>query len=189
MFLPKGTTDKFYRNGLTYLQSHPRVLACKPQSVLQAFMEAATDQLMVDGKQAAIVPYGEDEDGRARADVAKYMPMTTGIRMLALATGKLVDWNVQVVLEGDEFDYQLGDDPFIHHRPSMHGGRTRKVSPPTASRRFRADHVRREVMNGDMIEDIRKKSKAKRGPWSDPVFYPEMARKTVAKLHAKQLPT
>jgi recombination protein RecT len=46
----------------------------------------------------------------------------------------------------------------------------------------------REVMNADQIKDIQSKAKAKRGPWSDPIFYPEMCRKTVAKLHAKQLP-
>jgi recombination protein RecT len=46
----------------------------------------------------------------------------------------------------------------------------------------------REVMNVDAIRDIQSKSKAKRGPWSDPIFYPEMCRKTVAKLHSKQLP-
>ena len=186
--LPKGTTDKFYRNGVTYLQGHPKVMACKPQTVLQAFMEAATDQLMIDGRESAIVPYGEDEGGRASADVAKYMPMVFGIRKRVLASGKLADWNVQVVYEGDEFDFQLGDDPFIHHKPSMHGGRTRKVIAAYSIATFTDGGRSREVMNGDQIEDIRKKSKAKRGPWSDPVFYGEMARKTVAKLHAKQLP-
>ena len=43
-------------------------------------------------------------------------------------------------------------------------------------------------MNGDQIADIMRLSKAKKGPWSNPVFYPEMARKTVARLHSKQLP-
>ena len=186
--LPPKTTDKFYRNGLTYVQKHQRLMACTSQSVLQAFMEAATDQLMVDGKEAAIIPYGEDEDGRGRADVAKYMPMYFGIRKKVLASGKLADWNVQCVYEGDEFDFQLGDDPFIHHRPSMKGGRTRKVIAAYSIATFNDGTKSREVMNGDQIEDIRRKSKAKRGPWSDPVFYGEMARKTVARLHAKQLP-
>jgi recombination protein RecT len=43
-------------------------------------------------------------------------------------------------------------------------------------------------MNLDEITDIQSKSKSKSGPWSDPIFFPEMCRKTVARLHAKQLP-
>lgn len=39
------------------------------------------------------------------------------------------------------------------------------------------------------IEDIRKRySRSRKGPWSDPVAYPEMCRKTVARNHAKSLP-
>jgi hypothetical protein len=45
-----------------------------------------------------------------------------------------------------------------------------------------------EVMNIDQINDIRKLSRAKKGPWANPTFFPEMARKTVARLHSKQLP-
>jgi recombination protein RecT len=48
--------------------------------------------------------------------------------------------------------------------------------------------VSREIMNIDQIEDIRKLSRSKKGPWSNPIFYPEMCRKTVARLHSKQLP-
>jgi hypothetical protein len=44
-------------------------------------------------------------------------------------------------------------------------------------------------LNGDQVEDIRKKSRSQKGPWSDPVFYGEMARKTCARLHSKQLPS
>jgi hypothetical protein len=39
------------------------------------------------------------------------------------------------------------------------------------------------------IDEIRERySKAKKGPWSDPVARPEMCKKTVLKLHAKSLP-
>jgi len=92
------------------------------------------------------------------------------------------------VQAGDAFDYQLGDDPYIRHKPAMAGGRARKVIAAYSIATFPDGHVSREVMNADQIEDIRKKSRARRGPWSDPIFYAEMARKTVAKLHAKQLP-
>ena len=189
ILLPRGAEDRFVRNVFTCIQKNDRLLRCTKKSLYGSCMEAANDQLQPDGKEGVIIPYGDDEDGRSRGDIAKWMPMIAGIRKKAMASGKLADWNVQVVYEGDEFDYQLGDDPFVHHKPSMHGGRTRKVVAAYSIATFSDGTKSREVMNGDQIEDIRKKSKAKRGPWSDPVFYGEMARKTVARLHAKQLPT
>jgi recombination protein RecT len=93
-----------------------------------------------------------------------------------------------VVQEGDEFDYALGDNPYIHHKPASRGGRTRPVTHAYSIAKFPDGTLSREVMNIDQIKDIQSKAKAKRGPWSDPIFYPEMCRKTVAKLHSKQLP-
>jgi len=46
----------------------------------------------------------------------------------------------------------------------------------------------REVMSIGDIEGVRSKSKAQKGPWDDPIFYPEMVRKTVARRHSKALP-
>lgn len=189
ILLPKGAEDRFVRNIFTAIQKNEKLLRCTKASLYGSCMEAANDQLQPDGKEGVIIPYGEDDDGRGRADIAKWIPMTPGIRKKVLASGKLADLNVQVVYEGDEFDFQLGDDPFIHHKPSMRGGRTRKVIAAYSIATFPDGTKSREVMNGDQIEDIRKKSKSKRGPWSDPVFYGEMARKTVTRLHAKQLPT
>jgi recombination protein RecT len=46
----------------------------------------------------------------------------------------------------------------------------------------------REVMSIEEVEGVRGKSQALNGPWKDPVFYPEMVRKTVARRHSKVLP-
>jgi recombination protein RecT len=150
-------------------------------------MGAAQDGLLPDGREGAIVPYSADAEGAA-SETAQWMPMIAGIRKKVRNSGALIDWNVQIVQEGDQFDYQLGDDPFIHHKPSMKGGRTRKVIAAYSIATFKDGSKSREVMNLDQIEDIKKKSRAKKGPWADPIFYPEMCRKTVARLHAKQLP-
>jgi hypothetical protein len=98
------------------------------------------------------------------------------------------DWNVQVVQQGDEFDYALGDNPYIHHKPSPTGGRTRPVLFVYSIATYPDGTKSREVMNIDQVKDIQKKSRARKGPWSDPIFFPEMCRKTVARLHSKQLP-
>lgn len=180
--------ERFMRVVMTAVQRNPKLLKCTRQSFFNACMAAANDGLLPDGREGAIVPYGEDEDGRGKADTAQWMPMVYGIRKKVRNAGVLSDWNVQVVQQGDEFDYALGDSPFIHHKPSPKGGRTRPVLFAYSIATYPDGTKSREVMNIDQIEDIRKKSKAKRGPWSDPISYPEMCRKTVARLHSKQLP-
>lgn len=180
--------DRFMRVIMTAVQNNPNLLRCTKQSFFNACMRAAQDGLLPDGREAAIVPYGENEDGAAKRDMAQYLPMIAGIRKKVRNAGVLSDWNVQVVQDGDEFDYQLGDNPFIHHKPAARGGRTRPVLFAYSIATFPDGTKSREVMNIDQISDIRSKAKAKKGPWGDPIFFPEMCRKTVARLHSKQLP-
>jgi recombination protein RecT len=175
--------EKFIRVVITAVQNSPDLQACTHQSIFNACLRAAQDGLLPDGKEGAIVPYADGQKEKAQ-----WMPMIQGLRKLVMNAGVLSDWNVQVVQEGDEFDYQLGDNPFIHHKPSATGGRARKVLFAYSIATYPDGTKSREVMNGDQIADIMKLSKAKKGPWSNPVFYPEMARKTVARLHSKQLP-
>jgi recombination protein RecT len=185
---PHIPVARFSRVVMTAVQANPKLLRCDRQSLFNALMKCAQDGLLPDGREAAIVPYGVNEEGRASADTAQYLPMIAGIRKKVRNAGALADWNVQVVQQGDEFDYRLGDNPFINHKPAMSGGRSRKVVAAYSIATYPDGTVSREIMNADQIEDIRRKSKAQKGPWADPVFYPEMARKTVARLHSKQLP-
>ena len=175
--------EKFIRVVITAVQNSPDLQACTHQSIFNACLRAAQDGLLPDGKEGAIVPYADGQKEKAQWQV-----MIGGLRKLVMNAGVLSDWNVQVVQEGDEFEYQLGDNPFIHHKPSATGGRARKVLFAYSIATYPDGTKSREVMNGDQIADIMRLSKAKKGPWSNPVFYPEMARKTVARLHSKQLP-
>jgi recombination protein RecT len=180
--------ERFVRVVMTAVQRNPKLLRCTRQSFFNACMSAASDGLLPDGREGAIVPYGDDEAGGSKSENAQWLPMVAGIRKKVRNSGALTDWNVQVVQQGDEFDYALGDNPFIHHKPSPTGGRTRPVLFAYSIATYPDGTKSREVMNIDQIKDIQKKSKAKKGPWSDPIFYPEMCRKTVARLHSKQLP-
>ena len=180
---------RFSRVVITAAQNNPKLLTvCTRSSLFNACLQAAQDGLLPDDHEGTITPYaGGDEDDRG-GKTAKWIPMIEGLRKKVRNSGALTDWNVQVVQQGDEFDFQLGDDPFIRHKPSLTGGRSRPVIAAYSIATYPDGTISREVMNADQLEDIRKKSKARRGPWSDPVFYPEMCRKTVARLHAKQLP-
>jgi recombination protein RecT len=175
---------------MTALQNSPALLKCTRQSIFNACMKAAADGLIPDGREGALVPFGENEDGRKTSDQAAWMPMVAGIRKKARNSGELIDLYAHVVHEGDAFEYQLGDDPHIHHRPSLRGGRGRKIIAAYSIAVFKDGTKAYEIMSIEEIEDIRKRySKSKKGPWNDPIAYPEMCRKTVVRLHCKSLPT
>jgi recombination protein RecT len=181
--------ERFTRVVVTAVQNNQQLLRCNRQSLFNACMKAATDGLLPDGREGAIVPFGDSEDGRKAADTASWMPMVAGIRKKARNSGELSDLYAHVVFDGDEFDIQLGDDPRIRHKPALSGGRTRKIVGAYSIAKFKDGTISHEYMSVDAIEDIRKRfSRAKKGPWSDPISYPEMCRKTVVRLHAKSLP-
>jgi len=180
---PHIPTARFKRVVVTAVQNNPRLLRCTKQSLFNACVRAAQDGLLPDGREGAIVPYESEGE-----QTAQWLPMVAGIRKKVRNSGLLSDWNVQVVQEGDAFEFELGDNPFIRHKPAARGGRARKVLAAYSIATYPDGTKSREVMNVDQIEDVRKKSRAKKGPWHDPIFYAEMCRKTVAKLHAKQLP-
>jgi recombination protein RecT len=94
-----------------------------------------------------------------------------------------------VVYAGDDFAYQLGDDPFVKHIPKPGGRVGRKITHVYSIAVFNDGTLSRDVMPIEEVEDIRKKfSRSKKGPWSVPESYPEMCIKTVVKHHAKSLP-
>lgn len=182
--------ERFERVVMTALQNNPKLLACRRQSLFNACMRAAQDGLLPDGREGAIVPFGDEDDGgKKQSDTCSWMPMILGIRKKARNSGEISDWYAEVVHEGDEFDFQLGDEPRLYHKPSLMGGRTRKITAAYSICVFKDGTRSREVMTIAEIEDVRQRySRAKKGPWSDPVAYPEMCRKTVARLHSKSLP-
>jgi recombination protein RecT len=181
--------ERFNRVVMTAIQNKPDLLKCTRQSLFNACMKAAQDGLLPDGREGAIVPFGENEDGQKKSDQAMWMPMIAGIRKKARNSGELNDLYAHVVHVGDEFDIQLGDDPHVRHKPALNGGRTRQLVGAYSIAVFKDGTKSYEWMTIDEIEDVRKRySRAKRGPWSDPISYPEMCRKTVVRLHCKSLP-
>jgi recombination protein RecT len=184
--------ERFVRVVMTALQNNPKLMACSKQSVFNAAVRCATDGLLPDGREAAIVPFGEEDEEqtgrRSRADLAGYMPMVYGIRKKIRNSGEIKDLHAHAVYEGDEFAYELGDEPFIRHKPKP-GGRTRPIKYVYSIAVFNDGTISRDVMPIEEVEDIRKKfSRSRKGPWSVKESYSEMAIKTVVKHHAKSLP-
>jgi recombination protein RecT len=179
--------SRFIRVCAWCIQATPRLAQCSTASIIAACLRAATDGLLPDGREGAFVAYEiERPDGR-RELTCQWLPMIMGIRKKVHKSG-LFGWTVQVVQMGDYFDVELGAHPFLKHKPAMRGGRDRQVIAAYSIATFADGTQSIEVMNVDQLEDIKKRSRARHGPWNDKIYYPEMCRKTVARLHSKQLP-
>lgn len=168
--------EKFQRVLLTAVQQTPALLNADRRSLFGAAMRAAQDGLLPDGREGAIVTF---------KDQAQWMPMVAGIMKKVRNSGEVSTWSVQVVKSGDVFDFQLGDDERIDHKPALkdRGETIGAYSIVT----MKDGEKSREWMNIDEIKAIQKRSRSgNSGPWvSD---FDEMAKKTVVRRHAKRLP-
>ena len=159
------------------------LLKCTPASIVKACMNAAQDGLNIDGREAALVIFG---------DTAQYMPMYRGLLKLAYNTGKLASIEVYLVYEKEvnegKFRYIAGTDPKIVHEPIFMGDRGPIVAAYAVAKLTNGGVVQ-ELMTIDELEAVRSKSRGKNGPWSDEkVGKPEMYKKTVLKRTCKRLP-
>ena len=136
------------------------------QSMLNALKLAAADGLMPDGREGAIVPYGENDDGRKTADTAAWMPMIAGIRKKLRNSGQIADLFSHCVYEGDKFRIVYGFEQTLEHEPALVGGRTDRKMIGVYSCAILKDGTRSfTYMNVKECEEIRDNySKAKKGP-------------------------
>jgi recombination protein RecT len=180
--LPKHIpVDRFRRIILTAVQNDPNLLNADRGSFWNAAMKAAQDGLLPDGRLGAMVIYASK-----RGPTVQWLPMISGIRQKVRNSGEVATWEVHNVHEKDLFDYELGDHPRIVHRPAR-GPERGKIIAAYSIAVLRGGDISREVMWIDEIEAIRKSSKAgESGPWK--THFGEMAKKTVARRHAKVLP-
>ena len=171
--------ERFARVLMTAVQNNPVLLThCSKRSLWNAAMRAAQDGLLPDGREGAIVPFKGN---------AQWMIMVAGLRKKVRNSGEIATWEVNVVHENDQFDFQLGDEPYIHHRPTL-TGEPGKVIAAYSIAVLKTGEKSREVMTRAQIDKVRAVSRAGRddSPWN--TWFEEMARKTVARRHSKVLP-
>ena len=177
--LPEHVTEnRFMRVTVMAVQRQPDMLRVNRDSLLQAVLDCAEDGLLPNGKEAALVKFG---------DQAVYMPMIGGIHKKIRQSGELLSIDAQVVYDGDEWDYWIDDEgPHFKWRPSF-GGDRGQIKLVFAQAITKDGGKYFEVMSVDDVEKVRAASKAaKNGPWVQ--WWEEMAKKTVTRRLAKRLP-
>lgn len=181
--------DRFIRIVMTAVQANMKLLDADRQSFYSACMKCAQDGLLPDGKQAVLKIYKTNVGTREQQDyreIVQYEPMVEGLMMKLRNSGEIVGApKVHCWHEHDEFDYELGDNERIVHKPKL--GARGKLMGAYSIVRLKSGDISREIMLADEIENIRTRSKQPTsGPWRDDTG--EMYRKTVFKRHAKRLP-
>lgn len=170
--------ERFARVVMTAIQNNADLLTCSRKSLFNAAMKAAQDGLLPDGREGAMVPF--------KGEVT-WMPMIGGIRKKVRNSGEIATWDVQAVFEKDAFEYELGDEPFIRHKPHLDGDRGKLVAVYSIAT-LKSGEKSRDVMSRTDVDKIKALSRGSNTPWNNPTFYPEMAKKTVARRHSKVLP-
>lgn len=187
------TPERFQRVVVTAVNLNPDLLKADRRSLLNAAARAASDGLLPDGRDGALVIFNTKEKvGGQETWIKKvqWMPMVAGIIKKARQSGEISALGARIVyskeIEEGRFTHKVVDGvPKVDHDPILWGERGAKVLVYSFVR-FKDGSVDFEFLHADDVAKIRAVSKAKFGPWFD--WEEEMWKKTAIRRHAKRLP-
>ena len=184
--LPQGnlSAKRYISACLTALSVQPKLMQCKPASVLKSMMESARYGLEPNSplSEAALIPYGQE---------CTFLIEYRGMMKLAWNTGLIKSLDYDKVCDGDEFDYSKGSNGLsFHHRPSLSASRG-EGSIYYAYAELKHGGTAFQVMTRDDIvahaKQFSRGYSAKSSPWQ--TDFDAMAYKTVIRqLCDKKLP-
>ena len=158
-------------------------------SVIMALTKCATDGLIPDSKEAAIVTFNTNIAPKGQpkqwATKAQYMPMIDGVMKRARMSGQISILSSKAVFTKDQFDYWMDENgEHINYRPTFEGGDMRLAF---AFAKLVTGELIVEVMSKADVDKVRNASKTGTyGPWAD--WYERMACKAVMHRLARRLP-
>jgi recombination protein RecT len=172
------TVEKFTRVAMTAIQNNPDLANADRNSLFGSIVRLAQDGLLPDGREAAIVMFGNK---------AQAMPMIGGILKKIRQSGDVSYVSAQIVYSNDHFKWTLGFDETIDHQPAPLDQEPGEPMAAYAVAVLKDGSRLLEVMRKSEIEKVRNVSRAKgNGPWV--TWWGEMARKTVMRRLSKRLP-
>lgn len=181
------TPERFMRMVLTALSTTPKLALCTRDSFLGAMMQAA--QLGLEPNtplgQAYLIPYDNRKKGVTEC---QFNLGYKGLLDLAYRSGEVSTVQAHVVCERDEFEYSLGLEPTLMHKPSL-VGRGMMIAVYGVFKTKSGGYGFEVMSKADVDEHMRKYSKAAakgNSPWQ--TAYEEMAKKTVLKRVLKYAP-
>lgn len=184
--LPKVITpERFTRIALSALSNNPKLYECTKLSFLGALMNAA--QLGLEPNtplgQAYLIPYYNNKEKRYEC---QFQIGYKGLLDLAYRSGEISMIQSYIVYENDTFEYELGLEPILKHKPAP----SNRGNMTYAYAMFKLKNGGQSfvVMSKDDIVNYGKRySKTyNAGPWQ--TDFEAMAKKTVLKQLLKYAP-
>lgn len=186
--LPDGVSfNQFYTAFITMCRKTPEVWKCEPESIFDAAIDSAIDGLPCDGKHAAIVARNVNvgtKNARRYVNLATYTPMAFGIRKKLVETGAVLSIETTIVYQNEHCVITGGTSPNIDHEIMVGGDRGPWIGVYSVA----------VLPNGQPVFEYMSKEDVmhvKESAMTDAIWKAhetEMARKTVLRRHAKQLP-
>lgn len=167
--------ERFTRIAITALTRTPKLLDCTPESLMRCLLDLSAFGLEPDGRRAHLIPY---------KDQCTLVIDWKGLAELAMRSGIIAKLHADIVCEGDEFEFNLGE--VTKHKVDFCKPRG-EMYAAYALAQTKTGEVFACVLSKEEIEAVRKRSRAgTSGPWvSD---YNEMAKKTAFRRLSKWLP-
>lgn len=162
-------------------KSNPKLMECDPASLIKSLITAASMGLEPDPYfgQIYLLPFGKN---------VQVIPGYKGLMKLVRNSGEIASICCEAIHENDQYEYQLGSDPKVEHRPFL-GDRGAIVAFYCVVK-FKDGSIHVEFMTKGEVDRIRMMSPSVRGGkgdvWND--HYEEMGKKTVFRRAVKRLP-
>lgn len=181
------TPERFMRIAMTAVTQNPDLGNCTPGSFIGALLTAA--QLGLEPNtplgQAYLIPYYNSKN---RTLDCQFQLGYRGMIALAHRSGELQNVEAHIVYENDEFEYELGLNPKLRHKPAMKN--RGEIAWVYAVYRLTSGGFGFEVMSVEDVNKHRDKFSKAAGkgfsPWA--TAWDEMAKKTVIKKALKYAP-
>lgn len=180
------TAERFTRMATTAVTMNPDLAACTPASFIGAMLQAAALGLEPNTPlgQAYLIPYNNYKSG---VKEAQFQLGYRGMIELAHRSGEFKSIEAHVVHENDEFDYELGLEPKLKHKPAMKNRGA--ITWVYAIYKLQSGGYGFEVMSVEDINEHRQKyskGNSESSPWNK--SWEAMAKKTVIKQALKYAP-
>ena len=114
------TPEVMTRFAMNAAQNNPTLYLCSIQSVGLSLMNAAALGLEPNGRDGHLVPYNQWNPQTKRKEyVCQFIPDYKGFIKLMYQNRNLKSVSARAVRDKDEFDFELGSNSFIHHKPPL----------------------------------------------------------------------
>lgn len=172
---------KFIRVVRTALQKNPDLLAADRHSLYAACMDCATDGLIPDGREAALVPFKKKG---SEVKSIKYLPMVKGICKRARNSGEIGTIDAFDVYEADSYRYWVDEKgPHMLYEPAR-GGKAGEPILTVGYAITKDGFLYLEEVTPEQMKAIESVSKAQGEIWEGP-FRSEMRRKSALRRLGK----